>query len=109
MKMKVGTARPDSRSYDQGEVIQGALNMTRATKTLLGTAIGAVAMALSGASASADVVCSGNTCWHVKDKYTYPAESQVIVREDTWKPGPAIKFREREGRGYWKGDAWVDF
>ena len=83
--------------------------MTRATKRLLGTAIGAAALALSAASASADTIaCSGDTCWHVKDRYTYPAESKVIIREENWKPGPKIKFREHEGRGYWKGDTWVE-
>jgi hypothetical protein len=83
--------------------------MTRATKTLLATAIGAAALALSAASASADVACSGDVCWHVKERHTYPAESKVIIREENWKPSPVIKFREHEGRGYWKGDAWVDF
>jgi hypothetical protein len=83
--------------------------MTRATKTLLGTAIGAAALALSAASASALVACNGDVCWHVKERYTYPAESKVIIREDSWKPGPSIRFREREGRGYWRGDTWVDF
>jgi hypothetical protein len=33
---------------------------------------------------------------------------EVIIREDSWKPGPTIKFREHEGRGYWKGDSWVE-
>ena len=83
--------------------------MTRATKTLLGTAIGAAALALSAAGASAEIACSGNVCWHVKERYTYPRESKVIIREDRWKPGPSIRFREHEGRGYWRGGAWVDF
>jgi hypothetical protein len=82
--------------------------MTRATKTLLGTAIGAAALALSAASASAAIACSGDVCWHVKERYNYPPESKVIIREDSWKPGPTIKFREHEGRGYWKGDSWVE-
>ena len=82
--------------------------MTRATKTLFGAAIGGVALALSAATASADVACSGDVCWHVKERYTYPAESRVIVHEDSWKPGPAIRFREHEGRGYWKGETWVE-
>jgi len=82
--------------------------MTRATKTLLGTAIGA-ALALSAASASAEVACSGNVCWHVKERYTYPRESKVIIREDNWRPGPSIRFREHEGRGYWRSGVWVDF
>ncbi len=82
--------------------------MTRATKTLLGAAIGGGVLALSALSASADVACSGDVCWHVKERYTYPPDSRVIVHEDSWRPGPTIKFREHEGRGYWKGDSWVD-
>ena len=53
--------------------------MTRTTKALLGTTIGAAALALTAASASAEIACSGDVCWHVKDKITYPAESKVIV------------------------------
>ena len=83
--------------------------MTRATKTLLGTAIGAAALAVSAAGASAEIACSGNVCWHVKERYTYPRESKVIIRKDTWKPGPSINFREHEGRGYWRSGVWVDF
>jgi hypothetical protein len=33
----------------------------------------------------------------------------VVVHEDNWKAGPDIRFREHEGRGYWKGDTWTDF
>jgi hypothetical protein len=35
-----------------------------ANKVLLGTAVGAGMLALSAASASATIVCSGNVCWH---------------------------------------------
>jgi hypothetical protein len=83
--------------------------MTRTTKTLLSTAIGGAALALSAASASAGVACIGDVCWHTTERYTYPAESKVIIREDSWKPGPKVKFREHPGRGYWKGETWVDF
>ena len=83
--------------------------MTRATKTLLGAVIGSAALALSGVSASALVACNGDICWHVKERYTYPSESKIIIREDGWKPGPTVRFKEREGRGYWRGDTWVDF
>jgi hypothetical protein len=51
---------------------------------------------------------SGDVCWHTKETLTDPPESRVIVREDSWKPGPTIKFREHEGRGYWRGDSWVE-
>ena len=85
--------------------------MTRTAKTLLATAIGTAALSLSAASAFADyVACSGNTCWHVKERYTYPKESSVVIHEaDTWKPAPGITVREHEGRGYWRSGVWVDF
>jgi hypothetical protein len=75
---------------------------------LFATACGGAALALSVLSASAGVVCSGDVCWHTNERLTYPSESRVIVREDNWKPGPTVKFREHEGRGYWKGDSWVE-
>ena len=83
--------------------------MTRSTKVLLGPAIGAAALALSAVTASADVACSANVCWHVKERLAYPRESRVVVHRDTWKPGPRVTIREHEGRGYWRGDSWVDF
>jgi hypothetical protein len=33
----------------------------------------------------------------------------VVVHEDTWKAGPTVKFREHEGRGYWRGDHWTNW
>jgi hypothetical protein len=80
-------------------------------KLLLGAALGAAAMALSATSASAYIACSGDACWHVKEHYSYPADSKVIVNEDSWKWGPSEHFtwREHAGRGYWRGDAWTDF
>lgn len=81
--------------------------MTMLRKALLGAVAGAGALAFSAVGASAAVVCSGNTCWHAKEKYDYPATAGVVVHEDAWKAGPGISFREHEGRGYWKGDAWT--
>jgi hypothetical protein len=69
-------------------------------KVLLTTVAGAGALAFSALSAG---VCSGNVCWHVKEKYDYPPTADVVVHEDSWKAGPDITFREHEGRGYWKG------
>jgi hypothetical protein len=79
------------------------------TKTLLGTAIGAGALAISALTATADMACSGNVCWHVREHYTYPRESRVIIHRDNWRPGPRVEIRDHEGRGYWRGGAWVDF
>jgi hypothetical protein len=77
-------------------------------KYVLATGAGTMMLAFSAVSASAAYACVGNTCWVVKERYSYPAESKVIIREDTWRPGPEITVREHgEGRGYWRGDAWT--
>ncbi len=78
-------------------------------KTLLGVAIGAAALALTGASASAAIACTGSVCWHVHEHYDYPARSRVVIHEDNWHPRGHIVFREHEGRGYWSGNSWVEW
>jgi hypothetical protein len=78
-------------------------------KALLGATLCASALAVSMTAASAAVVCNGNVCWHVTEKYDYPPSAGVIIHEDTWKAGPGITFREHEGRGYWKGDRWTEW
>ena len=83
--------------------------MRSLNRTFLGVALGAGGVAFSTLSASAAIVCTGNTCWHAKERYTYPPEARVIIHEDNWKAGPNVRFREHTGRGYWRGDAWTDF
>jgi len=83
--------------------------MTPVRKSLLGAALGAGALAISMASASAAIVCTGNVCWHVQQRYEYPPSARVIVHEDDWRPAPGITFREHEGRGYWSGDRWTEW
>jgi hypothetical protein len=85
--------------------------MTSLSKTLLGIAMGAGVLALSAASASATIVCSGNVCWHTTETYEYPTESRVIVHPDTWRWGPSERFswREHTGRGYWRDDRWIEW
>jgi hypothetical protein len=79
-------------------------------KALLGAAVCGSIFAFSAVSASAAVVCNeDDVCWHAKERYTYPPEARITIHEDTWKAGPKVKFREREGRGYWKGDSWTEF
>ncbi len=78
-------------------------------KALIGAAMGAGILAFSASGALAYVACSGNTCWHVKERYDYPPASKVIIHEDSWKPTAGITFREHEGRGYWHGDTWTDW
>ena len=55
---------------------------------------GTVMLAFSAASASAAYACVGNVCWVLKRGTQYPAESKVIVREETWKPTPDITIRD---------------
>jgi len=76
------------------------------SKALVGGIVGAGILAFSAVGASAAIACTGNVCWHVKEKYDYPPAAGVVVHEDTWS-GPGVTFREHEGRGYWKGDAWT--
>ena len=82
--------------------------MTTLSKYVFAAAIGTMLLAFSAVSASAAYACSGNVCWVIKERYTYPTESRVIIREETYRPGPEIVIREHgEGRGYWRGSAWT--
>ena len=78
-------------------------------KVLSAAAISAVVVMTSTFSASAAIVCQGNTCWHTHEAYDFPHEAGVVVHEDDWHWGPHEKFifREHEGRGYWHGGKWV--
>jgi len=71
------------------------------------TAAGAVLLAFSAVSASAAYACNGNVCWQTKEKYTYPADSKVVVHEESWKTSADITIREPgAGRGYYAGTEW---
>lgn len=77
------------------------------TKYLVTALAGTTMLAFSAVSASAAYACNGDVCWVVKEKYTYPAESKVIVREESWKPDAKITIREHgAGRGYYVGSEW---
>jgi hypothetical protein len=81
--------------------------MTPLRKYALAAVAGTTMLAFSAVSASAAYACVGNVCWVIKERYTYPADSNVVVREDTWKPGPEITIREPgPGRGYYVGSEW---
>lgn len=83
--------------------------MKSLNKALLGAAFGAGVFAFSAINASAAIVCSGDTCWHAKERYNYPPQAHITIHEDNWKAGPGVTFHEHEGRGYWSGDHWVEF
>ena len=43
----------------------------------------------------------------LKRDYPIRRSPKVIIREETWKPGPEIVVREpREGRGFYVGSDW---
>ncbi len=81
--------------------------MTALSKYALAAVAGTTLLAFSAVRASAAYACNGNVCWETKEKYTYPADSKVVVREETWKPGPEITVRAPgSGRGYYVGTEW---
>ncbi len=83
--------------------------MATLSKTVLATAIAIGALALSSVGASAAIACRGDVCWHVREHYRYPARERIVIHEDNWRPRGHITFREHEGRGYWRGDTWVEW
>jgi hypothetical protein len=79
-------------------------------KPLLGAMTAAGLLALPAVSASAAVVCTGPVCWHTHETYEYPPDARVVVHPDDWRWGrdEHYTWREHEGRGYWRGDHWIE-
>ncbi|HEY1837136.1 MAG: hypothetical protein WBQ17_08655 [Rhizomicrobium sp.] len=74
--------------------------------------IGASALALTTAGASAAVVCNANgTCWHTHHAYMYRPEFGVVVHPNGWRwgAGDHYTWREHRGRGYWHNGVWITF
>ena len=82
-------------------------------KNLTAGLMGAVcALALTATAASAEIVCNREgECWHVKRHHDYRREWGIAVHPDNWKWAghEKYKWREHEGRGYWRNGAWVEF
>lgn len=81
-------------------------------KLAFASIVGAGALTLSVASASAAVVCNGGgVCWHAQTAYTYPPTAGVVVHPDTWRwsSNDHYRWNEHTGRGYWHEDHWVAF
>jgi hypothetical protein len=78
-------------------------------KILSTAAIGVALIAISTFGASAAIVCQRDVCWHTHEAYDFPHEAGVVVHEDNWHWGPRehFRFREHEGRGYWRGGRWM--
>ena len=85
-------------------------------KTLLAGAaaalFGILGVTATATSASAYVVCNRDgDCWHVKNRYAYKPEFGITVHPEGWRWGANdhYKWREHEGRGYWRNGAWITF
>jgi hypothetical protein len=69
-------------------------------------------LALSAASATAEIACNGEgQCWHVHHRYTYAPEAGVVIHPDGWRWGVGDHYvwREHTGRGYWRNGIWIKF
>jgi hypothetical protein len=69
-------------------------------------------LALAATGASADVVCNDEgDCWHTHGRAEYRPEHRVHVYPDSWKWGERehYRWREHEGRGYWRSGVWIGF
>ena len=74
--------------------------------------LGAAALAATASTASAEIVCNGaGDCWHAHDHYTYEPTFGVTIHPDNWKWADRdhYRWREHEGRGYWRNGLWVTF
>jgi hypothetical protein len=76
-------------------------------------ALSIASLAASSIAASAAIVCNAEgDCWHVRGRaYTYRPEFGLVVHENGWKwgPGDHYRWREHEGRGYWRNGVWIRF
>jgi hypothetical protein len=82
------------------------------TRTKVGAALIALGAACFAAtSASAGIVCNEDgDCWHTATVYEYNPQWRLTVHPDdwVWRQGN-YRWREHEGRGYWRGGVWVGF
>jgi hypothetical protein len=75
-------------------------------------ALSVAALGVSTIAASAKIVCNAEgECWHVRGGYAYRPEFGLTVHENNWKWGAGDKYRwrEHEGRGYWRNGVWIRF
>lgn len=84
--------------------------MKRLSAIAIGAFMGASLLTLSAGDTSAAVVCNDEgDCWHTGVRHEYPAGAGVVIHEDDWTPGERHRWREHEGRGYWRGGNWVEW
>lgn len=78
--------------------------------------IAAGALALGTMPASAYIVCNSDNpsdCWHVREHYNYDPSFGVTIHPDNWRwedrDRDHYRWREHDGRGYWRNGLWVTF
>ena len=74
--------------------------------------LGISAAAMGASAASAAIACNGaGECWHVRRSYAYRPEYGVVVHPNNWRWGrhEHYRWREHEGRGYWRNGVWLKF
>lgn len=82
--------------------------MTTLGKLLVAAMLGVGVTAFSAIGASAAIVCTHDVCWHSHEVDHYPGSAHVVMHRDNWHAGPHVVFREHGGRGYWRGNTWVE-
>ena len=81
-------------------------------KIAIAVAAAAIGLTAMVTSASAAIVCNQEgDCWHVKGRYNYRPEFGITVHPNNWRWGAGEKWRwrEHEGRGYWRNGVWIRF
>jgi len=75
--------------------------------------LGIGALAATTTAAEARIACNRfGDCWHVNDRYDYPATLGVRFYDDNWRYHHRYGYHWRhdhDGRGYWRNGLWVTF
>jgi hypothetical protein len=83
-------------------MLQGAFATIIGVSALAGTHHG---VCVFGLNRSGD-------CWHTSERYTYRPHFGVTVHDDNWRwrnRDRHHRWREHEGRGYWRNGIWLSF
>lgn len=73
----------------------------------------ALSLVVVATSASAEIVCNREgDCWHVKEHAWIRPEHGLVIHSDNWKweerEHEKFRWREHEGRGYWREGRWIE-
>ena len=72
------------------------------------------ALALTATTASAEIVCNDEgDCWHTKTRHEYKPDFNLSIQPDNWKwadsDSKRYRWREHDGRGFWRKGVWIEF